>query len=80
LNAGYGAYLNGEFETDNFAGADLLSVWWYNRNLRIYRKIQKIGAGPDDRVLVLFGAAHVAILKQLFECDPAFDLVKFNDL
>ncbi|MEM6723539.1 MAG: DUF5694 domain-containing protein, partial [Bacteroidota bacterium] len=72
LDAGFGAYLNGPFKTTNYAGADRLSVWWYNRNLRIYRNIQKINAGPDDRVMVLFGAGHISILKQLFECDPAF--------
>lgn len=29
----YGAYLVGDFKLDNQRGADILSIWWYNRNL-----------------------------------------------
>jgi hypothetical protein len=81
LARNYGAYFNGDyFEQGDTRGADALAMDWYNRNLRIYRNIQKATTSPNDRILVLFGQGHVAILKQLFESDPAYKLVKFNEL
>ena len=38
----YGSYLTGDFKLSNCRGADILSIWWYNRNLRIFRKLQEI--------------------------------------
>jgi hypothetical protein len=81
LARNYGSYFNGDyFEQGDTRGADALAMDWYNRNLRIYRNIQKATASPKDRILVLFGQGHVAILKQLFESDPVYKLVKFNEL
>ena len=81
LNRNYGAYFDGEYFTQGqYRGADALAMDWYNRNLRIFRNIQSITTSPDDRILVLFGAGHIAILKQLFECAPNYKFVKFKDL
>lgn len=80
LDRGYGAYLNGDFTLGDSRGADALAMHWYSRNLRIYRNIQDITTGPDDRILVIIGAGHAAILTHLFECSPQYDLVKFNNL
>ncbi len=77
---GYGAYLVGDFKLDQFRGADMLSVWWYNRNLRIFRNIQRITQGPEDRILVVIGNGHAAILRQLFESSPEYEFVEFNGL
>ncbi|WBL22203.1 DUF5694 domain-containing protein [Zunongwangia sp. HRR-M8] len=41
---------------------------------------KKINHNLNDRILVIFGAGHVSILKWLFECTPEFELVKFNEL
>lgn len=76
----YGGYLLGDFKNGAYNGADALSIYWYNRNLRIFRNIQRITTSPEDRVLVLFGASHVAILDQLFKCSTEFNYIKFNDL
>lgn len=76
LKRGHGHYL--EFESDE--AADALAIWWYSRNLRIYRKIRKATTSPEDRILVLFGAGHMSILRQQFESSPAYDLVDFSDL
>jgi hypothetical protein len=76
----HGAYLIGDFRLDDFRGADALALYWYSRNLRIFRRIQEIGAGPDDRVLVLFGAGHIAILKEQFEASPEYEVVQFSEL
>jgi hypothetical protein len=81
LARNYGSYFNGDyFEQGDTRGADALAMGWYNRNLRIYRNIQKATTSSNDRILVLFGQGHVAILKQLFESDPVYNLIKFNEL
>ncbi|MEM7087235.1 MAG: DUF5694 domain-containing protein [Bacteroidota bacterium] len=77
---GYGIYLLGSFKTENNQGADHLSIWWYNRNLRIFRNIQGITQGPEDRILVVMGNGHAAILRQLFEASPEYEFVEFNSL
>ena len=80
LDRGFGAYLNGDFKLRDTDGADALALYWYSRNLRIYRNIQRITSSPDDRVLVIFGTGHIQILKHLFHCSPEYNLTKFNDL
>lgn len=82
LDRGFGAYVSGgQFDSpERLVGADALSMFWFNRNLRIFRNIQTIEHSPDDRILVLFGSGHVSILKFLFEASPQFELVEFHDL
>lgn len=77
---GYGLYLLGGFKTENNQGADHLSIWWYNRNLRIFRNVQGITEGPEDRILIVMGNGHAAILRQLFEASPEYEFVEFNSL
>lgn len=77
---GYGAYLVGDFKLENNRGADILSIWWYNRNLRIFRKLQEITHNKNDRILVIFGNGHVSILRQLLESSPEYDFVEFDSL
>ena len=76
----HGAYLVGDFKLDEHRGADALALYWYTRNLRIFRNIQNLDTKPDDRILVLFGAGHMSILKQLFESTPEYELIPFGDL
>ncbi|MEO6549765.1 MAG: DUF5694 domain-containing protein [Ferruginibacter sp.] len=77
---GYGAYLIGDFKLDNHRGADILSIWWYNRNLRIFRKLQEITENKEDRILIIFGNGHGSILRQLFESSPEYEFVEFDNL
>ena len=77
---GYGIYLLGSFKSGGHAGADNLSLWWYNRNLRMFRNIQDITEGPDDRILVIAGNGHAAIFRQLFESSPEYEFVEFDSL
>lgn len=78
-----GTYLLGifKYETkDNgFFGPDFVTGWWFNRNLRIFRNIQKLNAKPTDRVLVIFGAGHMNLLNSFFESSPEYRLHKVND-
>ncbi|MFT3680981.1 MAG: DUF5694 domain-containing protein [Ferruginibacter sp.] len=75
----YGAYLLGDFKLDKYRGSDALAMYWYSRNLRIFRNIQQITTSPKDRILVLFGAGHISILHQLFSCSTEYDYIKFSD-
>ncbi len=78
-----GTYLIATFkyETNNneFFGPDFVSGWWFNRNLRIFRNIQKINAKPTDRILVIFGAGHMTLLNSFFDASPEYKLLKVND-
>jgi len=77
---GYGAYLVGDFKLENNRGADILSMWWYNRNLRIFRNLQKITESENDRILMIFGNGHAAVLRQLIDASPEYDFVEFDSL
>ncbi|WP_395064581.1 DUF5694 domain-containing protein [Flavobacterium sp.] len=76
----YGFYLTGDFKNGKYDGADALAIYWYDRNLRIFRNIQRVTTSPNDRILVLFGAGHISILDQLFKCSTEYNYIKFNDL
>ena len=76
----YGAYLAGDFKLGKYRGADALAMHWYSRNLRIFRNIQELHLQPTDRLVVLYGAGHMGVLNQLFECSVEFELVKLNEL
>lgn len=80
LERDYGAYLVGDFKNGSYEGADALATYWYDRNLRIFRNIQRITTSPNDRILVMFGYSHIAILDQLFKSSPEYNYIKFNDL
>ena len=83
IRSDMGTYLLGifKYETkDNeFFGPDFVTGWWFNRNLRIFRNIQKINAKPTDRILVIFGAGHMTLLNSFFDASPEYQLLNVND-
>jgi len=76
----HGAYLTGGFNTKNNDGPDILSMWWYSRNLRIFNNILSTRPGPEDRIMILFGNGHMPILKDCFESCPEFEVVELKSL
>ncbi|MET3538008.1 DUF5694 domain-containing protein [Chryseobacterium limigenitum] len=76
----YGAYLTGDFKLRDHDGADMLSLYWYNRNLRMFRNIQSIPHNTEDRILVIAGNGHASVLRQLFTSSPEFEYTEFNSL
>ncbi|MBW1296890.1 hypothetical protein GBO31_15365 [Aquimarina litoralis] len=76
----YGAYFVGDFKLDNNRGADFLSIWWYNRNLRMFRKIQEIEHTDEDRILVIVGNGHASVLRHMIEYSPEYEFVEFSSL
>lgn len=63
---------------DKFIGADVLAAW-YQRNFRIFANLMRVIESPDDRVLVIFGAGHSAILRELVQSSPGLQLIEPND-
>jgi len=76
----YGAYLTGDFKLREHDGADMLALYWYNRNLRMFRNIQNIPHNSEDRILVIAGNGHASVLRQLFTSSPEFDYTEFDSL
>ena len=83
LKQNLGNYLIGIFkyetEGNKYFGTDFTTGWWYNRNLRIFRNIQKIPTKPNDKILVIYGSDHMNILNTLFEASPEYTLVSTNE-
>jgi len=79
-NTNFGLYLTGAFATGDGQGADHFTMWWYNRNARIFSNIVNITESPEDRILVIFGNGHASILRQFFEASPQYDFIEFADL
>jgi hypothetical protein len=65
-------------EPGDFAGADLLSDW-FRRNLRIYSNVVRLVNSPDERVLVIYGAGHLAWLRRDLSSDPTLQLRKLAE-
>lgn len=72
---GHGLYLDlaRVGAADSLVGADLLAAW-YERNVRIFVNLLRI-AHPGDRILVLFGAGHLGVLRELVRSAPGFQLL-----
>lgn len=83
VKKGLGDYLIGIFKYEtkenNQFGPDFVTSWWFNRNLRIFRNIQRIKAKPEDRILVIYGAGHMNLLNIFFEASPEYQLLHIND-
>jgi hypothetical protein len=62
-------------KTDNFVGAYLVSEW-YRRNLYMYSLIQKLTENKDDKIMVLLGAGHTAMLREFIKYDSDFEIVE----
>ncbi len=78
-----GNYLVGLFKYESrehdFTGVDFETGRWFNRNLKIFRNIQRIETIASDRILVIFGAGHMNLLNYFFDCSPEYMRVKTND-
>ncbi len=64
-----------EEEEGDFTGVDFETGRWFNRNLRIFRNMQRIPRGPDDRILLIVGAGHLNLLNPFFDASWEFELV-----
>ncbi|RPD49634.1 hypothetical protein DNI29_02205 [Hymenobacter sediminis] len=65
--------------TTNFSGPFLVSEW-YRRNLYMYSIIQKTVAPTDDKVVVLVGSGHAAMMREFLSFDSGFRLKELKDV
>jgi hypothetical protein len=59
----------------SYPGATM-TARWYERNLKIASNVLRLIEAPSDRVLVVIGAAHGPILRELLERVPGVQLVR----
>lgn len=63
---------------DNFIGAYHAALF-YHRNIKIYSKLNRIKMNKNDRVLILMGSAHMAMLREFIMRSPKFEMVNSLD-
>ncbi|KGA96119.1 hypothetical protein AJ85_17440 [Alkalihalobacillus alcalophilus ATCC 27647 = CGMCC 1.3604] len=54
-------------EAGNPVGVNWVMKYWYYRNMLIYKNIIQLASEKEDRILVLYGAGHAYLLKQLLQ-------------
>jgi len=64
-----------EEKPGDFTGVDFETGRWFNRNLRIFRNIQRIQHTGDDRILLIIGREHLNLLNLFFDVSKEFELV-----
>ena len=58
----------------NHVGSYLTSEWW-RRNMVIYENMLKRMTGKEERVLVIFGSGHTALLQEMMRFNKNFELI-----
>lgn len=64
-----------EEKPGDFTGVDFETGRWFNRNLRIFRNIQRIPHTAEDRILLIIGAGHLNLLNMFFDLSMEFEFV-----
>lgn len=59
----------------DFTGVDFETGRWFNRNLRIFRNMQRVPATSEDRILLIIGSEHLNLLNYFLEVAEGFQLV-----
>ncbi len=62
-----------EEQPGDFTGVDFETGRWFNRNLRIFRNIQRIPRSADDRILLIIGGEHLNLLNLFFDISKEFE-------
>lgn len=68
-NIMYGHVMAGE--GSNYGGPRMLEKW-YSRNLRIVHHLSRLADRDGDRILLVIGAGHVRVLRDLLELAPQY--------
>jgi hypothetical protein len=63
----------------SYAGATM-TARWYERNLKIVANVLRTIESPNDRVLVIIGAAHGPILRELLARVPGIRVIPPADV
>ena len=63
----------------NHIGSYLVSEWW-RRNMVIYENILKQLTGNEEKIMVIFGSGHTAILNEIMKFNPSIKLVSVSEV
>jgi len=63
----------------NHVGSYLTSEWW-RRNMIIYENILKRLSGKEEKILVIFGSGHTALLEEMMRFNPQLQLVPLRNV
>jgi len=63
----------------NNVGSYLTSEWW-RRNMMIYGNIQKQLTGKEERILVIFGSGHTALLEAMMKYNKQIEIVPVKEV
>jgi hypothetical protein len=63
----------------NHIGSYLTSEWW-RRNMIIYENILKNLNGKEEKILVIFGSGHTALLREMMKYNENFELITLKSL
>lgn len=63
----------------NHVGSFLTSEWW-RRNMIIYENVLKSLNGKEERILILFGSGHTALLEEMMKYNQKLELVPLADV
>ncbi|MFK7972134.1 MAG: DUF5694 domain-containing protein, partial [Bacteroidia bacterium] len=66
-------------DTENFIGP-FLTAEWYKRNLYMWSLAQKKTNPSDERIMILVGASHAAIMEQFIEENHDWDVVGLDEV
>ena len=72
-NSFYLTLMNRGGTADAFVGPFLVAEW-YRRNLYMYSLVQKLTEAPDDKIMILAGASHTALMKGFIDADKSFEV------
>jgi hypothetical protein len=79
IRTGLSSYLHHPFRYEenqgDFTGVDFETGRWFNRNLRIFRNIQRIPQSTEDRILLIIGTEHLNLLNLFFDVSREYELV-----
>ncbi|MBT2663396.1 DUF5694 domain-containing protein [Bacillus sp. ISL-45] len=66
-------------DKDHPTGAVWTAKYWYYRNLLIYKNMVSLIDSNEDRIFVLYGAAHLHLLLQFLKESNLFDVKVVSD-
>jgi len=63
----------------NHVGSYLTSEWW-RRNMIIYENILKRLTGKEEKILVIFGSGHTALLNEMMKFNKNLEIVQVKSV
>jgi hypothetical protein len=63
----------------NHIGSYLVSEWW-RRNMVIYENILKRLNGKEEKIMIIFGSGHTAVLNELMKFNSGIKLVSVSEV